>query len=413
MTRQEYMQSHNINSEFNLYKSGLITINGYDFFPSEITSFGNTNTKTYAIQPSRNEDFSMENINEIPTAEIPRLKINFDAMSLEVWKRMKLAVKPNEFRCSYYDWEYDRVVTHKMYFATQDDVDVFMQFAYRQEYYIATKKTIDIVATMNLDNKVTITYNSNTLPLRQETQSVYPNDLFYLSNAYTFSGLKNGYKVTSWNTSEDGTGTMYNLGMASTILEDLVLYAQWEINATRNLGFDYQNANRQARDTEEKNWITSKEVTLNSAVGELPAPTFYLTKNDALVKVGDLIGWWNIPYDWKTNGREHDKWLQEQITNSQSGAIKRYTNETIYNVDANISVFAHWLPIETTLTFDSMGGTVYEPLVKWYNANINKNDYLPILSDKTFKGWFIDKAYTTPFNWIMPAENITIYAKWE
>lgn len=229
MTKSEYMQLYNIDSEYELYKQGTITINGYDFFPSEISSYGNTNTKTYSVTPERAEDFTMETINEIPTAEIPRLQFNFDIMSLDVWRRLKIATKPNEFLCTFYDWEYDKIVTHKMYFATQDDIDIFVQFGAKQDYYVATKKTVSIVATMNGLTEVSVTYNPNGVVVANNKEiSIYPNELFHIDNGYDFGILSTTKRIRNWNTKSDGSGTQYNLGMSMTINQDLELYAIWE-----------------------------------------------------------------------------------------------------------------------------------------------------------------------------------------
>lgn len=420
MTKQEYMSLYNYENEKELFRDGYIEINSYSFFPNEISSFGNTNTKTYAIEPSRNEDFSMPTINLIPTANIPRLKINFDIMSLEVWRRMKLATSPNEFLVKYYDWEYDKVVSRLMYFATQDDIDIFEQFGAKQEYYIRTKKTIDIVATMNILKKLTVTYyyNYNDI-VKTHIQEVLPNDLFYTYNGFEFIAPNN--KLIGWNTRPNGDGTAYGLGMALTIIDNLELYAQWQESAERTLSFDYQGAIRQPLDnseSEDKNWLINKSVTLNSAVGELPNPKYKLTKNDKLEDACTLLGWWNIPYDWKANGNNHNAWLEEQnkIYNDYpnvSNPIKQYTSSTIYNIDGNTTIYAHWKPNTWTITFNSNGGTNFENLNTWYGASIDKNKYLPTKDGYVFQGWYVDSKYNTKFSWIMPNQNITLYAKWE
>ncbi len=41
--------------------------------------------------------------------------------------------------------------------------------------------------------------------------------------------IKAGYDFISWNTKTDGTGTTYNAGDTFPILDDMILYAQWEI----------------------------------------------------------------------------------------------------------------------------------------------------------------------------------------
>ena len=72
----------------------------------------------------------------------------------------------------------------------------------------------------------------------------------------------------------------------------------------------------------------------------------------------------------------------------------------------NMTVKALWQINQYTITFDTDGGTVIEPMTKDYNAAIAKPDD-PTREGYTFVGW--DKVI--PDN--MPAENITIKAQWQ
>jgi len=73
---------------------------------------------------------------------------------------------------------------------------------------------------------------------------------------------KKGYMFTSWNSSADGTGKEYADRAPVIISNNLNLYAQWEAK-TYTLKF---NANGGTMD------ITSKQVTYDAPIGELPIP---------------------------------------------------------------------------------------------------------------------------------------------
>lgn len=388
----------------------LIVINGFNFYSYEFTSYGNTNTKTYVTSPSRNSVGSIMDIYDINTFFVPRLRINFDVMNLDVWRRLKIAFKPNAFIVQYYDWESDMRVTHEMYFATQDDIDIFQNFELNQEYYVATKKTFDIVGTNNEISKLTVLYNSNHSIQEQKSVSVFPNELFYILDSNAFA--RTGYNISSWNTKPDGTGVTYANGMAITISNSLFLYAQWVATADRTLYFYYQGVNKQELNPDTDSFRASQAVRLNGAVGALPSPKMQITVNGALKEVGTLYGWWNIPYDWKANGQDHATWLAKETENSLQGAIKQYTSETVYNINGNTTIYAHWKPNKYTIMFNSNGGTeIPSQEVAYQNKIIQPEN--PTLSSKAFAGWFYDVELKQPFsNWYMPYENLTVYAKW-
>lgn len=420
-----------------LYKNGLISINNYHFYPLglDITSlslvgvlvpctlgtFGNTNTKTYLTSPTRDNAGSISNINDIDTFETPRLQMNFDIMDLTTWRYLKLATKPNEFLVTMYDWEYDSIVTNKMYFATQDEIDIFQKFGSMQDYYILSKKSIDIVGTNNSIKTLTVTYNANGGTGTVSSESVSPNEPFQFSDG---TGLtRNYYVLVNWNTEVNsegqGIGLSFPLGLWTTTSQTLNLYAIWSPTTDRTLSFDYQSVNRQELDTEtDSDWITSKTVTFNAKVGTLPAPKFYLTQESALVEVGTLIGWWNIPYDWKTYGQGHQQYLYDLGAVDLSGnpisssAIKQYTSTTDYKVDGNSTIYAHWSPEEYTLKFESDGGSSVADIKQTYGSALTLPT--PTKSGYTFVGWYEDIDLPNSFTSVtMIAESKTLYAKWE
>ena len=93
-----------------------------------------------------------------------------------------------------------------------------------------------------------------------------------------------------------------------------------------------------------------------------------------------------------------------------------YTNPSLtIPFDANeapaesLIIYAKWL---STLTFDSMGGSAVEPITAAVNSTFVFPEN-PVREGYVFIGWYLDKEYTTEQTFIMPAQNRTVYAKWQ
>ncbi len=71
----------------------------------------------------------------------------------------------------------------------------------------------------------------------------------------------------------------------------------------------------------------------------------------------------------------------------------------------NITVKAQWEINQYTITFDTNGGSEIAPITQDYGTEITA-PYNPTRKGYTFKGW--DKEIPKT----MPAENITITARW-
>ena len=76
-----------------------------------------------------------------------------------------------------------------------------------------------------------------------------------------------------------------------------------------------------------------------------------------------------------------------------------------------INVYAKWEVNTYTLSFNTLGGNTINALTLDYNTDITLPEN-PIRVGYTFGGWFNEESLSTPFSLTMPAEDITIYAKW-
>jgi uncharacterized repeat protein (TIGR02543 family) len=292
-----------------------ITINGYDFYPedfSEGTSlfsgfydFTNLNQKVYQTEPARSDDFAMPGINDIMTAEPPQLKIDYKYMSINTFRRLRQATKPNEFLVDYYDFEYGVRRSMLMYI---QPLDMPKFTTWTLDRLAALDLSLTLVATMNDTATISITYNSNGGTGAISPSNGYVGEVANIADDK--AGIsRQGYSLKEWNTAIDGSGQSYAPGSTTVLTRSMTLYAQWNASGVYTMFFAYGQAPPPDDAATNPNWIPSKAVTLNQAVGELPAPTW-----DGYT----FGGWWNAQ-------------------NTQ-----QFTAATVYAVQGNQSVYAKW-----------------------------------------------------------------------
>jgi uncharacterized repeat protein (TIGR02543 family) len=189
--------------------------------------------------------------------------------------------------------------THETRFTKYDDFTLYAQWTAKSDYVI--------------------TFNSNG-----EGSSVNPT-----SKEVTFDAevgelpdpTRTGYNFTEWNTLQDGTGETYTEETIYIIDGNLTLYAQWDAKTGYTITFDPNGDESATVDP------TSKTATFDAAVGNLPDPT--------------------------RTGYEFYRWNTEQ-----DGTGMVYTQDTIYRIDGDITLYAQWDANEYTITFDPTGGVL-------------------------------------------------------
>ena len=88
------------------------------------------------------------------------------------------------------------------------------------------------------------------------------------------------------------------------------------------------------------------------------------------------------------------------------GGEKVYGFEDIYTKNEALTLYPVWNTNKYTITFDTNGGSEIAPITQDYGTEITAHDN-PTRKGYTFKGW--DKEIPKT----MPAENITVKAQWE
>ena len=77
-----------------------------------------------------------------------------------------------------------------------------------------------------------------------------------------------------------------------------------------------------------------------------------------------------------------------------------------------ITLTAIWEVNSYTITFNANGGSDIAPITQDFGTVVTAPE-APTLEGYTFEGWYIDAELTKAYEFTtMPAEDITVYAKW-
>lgn len=364
----------------------------------EITGASNysfLHEKTYNKSPERAVgNGAINNLNSYPTFISQHLKFDFNFMPIDMYRAItKLLLSKNEFFVTAYDLVYDKVYQGKMYFYPQEMPSVFVSpetiNGVRQNVVRGIKNTtIELVSTNDTDEDFSIVYHSN-IPNNDYTVGInaFMNQEIVLGEATSF--VYANKKLVKWATNADGSGTVYSNGDVITVTEDLVLYAVWQDSEEYYLSYDYNGGVTD-------NLPLSKTVKLGQAIGELPTTT----------RKGYTFGGW-----------------YQQL----SGQGTQLTQDTIWNINANIVIYAKWIPINYTIRFDLGGGKLLDKdnnevtsITQGYQTTIEIYNYTPQRDGYTFKGYYIDSSFnnaysftTMPYNGYVTDNSNVIYLKWE
>ncbi|HOR96575.1 MAG TPA: InlB B-repeat-containing protein, partial [Bacilli bacterium] len=108
-------------------------------------------------------------------------------------------------------------------------------------------------------------------------------------------------------------------------------------------------------------------------------------------------------------GHTFDGWYKDQD----------FTEELVFPFDMparNVEVYVKWNVKPYSITFDTDGGNPIDDEVFDFGSDLSGYELpTPVKEGFTFIGWFADADYTELFVLpaTMPADNITLYAKWE
>ena len=225
-----------------------------------------------------------------------------------------------------------------------------------------------------------------------------------------------GYTQVGWAT-VDGGEKVYDFEDIYTKNEALTLYPVWNTNKY-TITFDTNGGSEIAPITQDYGTQiaapanpTRKGYTFKGWDKEIPET---MPAENITVKAQWKINQYTIAFD--TNGGSEIAPITQdygtEITAPDNPTRKGYTfrgwdKEIPKTMPAeNITVKAQWEINQYTITFDTNGGSEIAPITQDYGTEITAPDN-PTRKGYTFKGW--DKEIPKT----MPAENITITARWK
>ncbi len=171
--------------------------------------------------------------------------------------------------------------------------------SYADEQSISLTNDLTLYAQWEI-NKYHITFNANGGNGYLDSQEVYHNVSAKLSkNTYS----KEGYTFVSWNTKSDGSGYLYVDEQSVSLISDITLYAQWEINKY-HITFDANGGS---------GTLEQQEVSHNIATK--------LSKN-TYTKEEYIFAGWNTKLD---------------------GSGTSYADEQNISLTGNITLYAQWV----------------------------------------------------------------------
>ncbi len=228
----------------------------------------------------------------------------------------------------------------------------------------------------------TVTYNGNgntggSVPVDTNT---YEEGATVTVLGNTGSLVKTGYTFTGWNTAANGSGTSYTAGQTFAMgSSNVTLYAQWTALPTYTVTYDGNGNSGGSVPTDGTAYYQNDTVTVLGNTG-------------SLVKTGYTFAGWNTQAD---------------------GLGTTYTEGQTFKMGAaNVNLYAKWTIKQYTISFNSNGGSSVTAITQDYGTSVSE-PAAPTKTGYTFAGWYSDAGLTAAYTFAtMPAENITLYAKW-
>jgi uncharacterized repeat protein (TIGR02543 family) len=177
---------------------------------------------------------------------------------------------------------------------------------------------------------------------------------------------KIGYTFNGWYSEVDFSGNLVS-NISSGSIGDRSLYAKWVINQS-TFSFNSNGGSTISEITQE----------YNTSVAGPSNPT--------------------------RTGYSFDNWYTDE------GLTKQYSITTM--PAQNITLYAKWVINQSTFSFNSNGGSTVSEITQEYNTSV-AGPSNPTRTGYSFDNWYTDEGLTKQYSiTTMPAQNITLYAKW-
>ena len=271
-------------------------------------------------------------------------------------------------------------------------------------------------------------------------EGVILNNTYTVEDAITLPILeKEGHTFNGWYDNADFNGEPIS-GIAEGSTGSLLLYAKFTINSYT---ITFKNDDDSVITTVTQDFGTQLEAPEVANKNGYEFEGWFLDLSSSEIYI-----FGNMP---AANLTIYAKWsiINYTIEYAPDGGSMPETYPTTYTVESNITLpapqktgynFCGWYENENltgeaifeialgttgnkeyyakyelglyTITFDSNGGSKIENITQYYNVLITE-PAAPTRYGYNFVGWFVDKNYSSEYEFDkMPAENITVYAKW-
>nr|DAK86185.1 MAG TPA: hypothetical protein [Caudoviricetes sp.] len=181
--------------------------------------------KVYVQEPTRN------NAGQIAIFPdkffVPYFTVTWNVMKFSDYAQLMRLIQVDQIITEYYDTNDEKY--RRAYFYVQQPTYNKL-YSMRQEFDFVTNLQLVFAGTMNpIDQptQVTIKFNANGGTGEIASIKGVTGDEF--SVPYGESLVYEGYKLSSWNTSIDGNGQKYAMGAVAVMIDNITLYAQWEL----------------------------------------------------------------------------------------------------------------------------------------------------------------------------------------
>ncbi|MFA9465075.1 MAG: InlB B-repeat-containing protein [Velocimicrobium sp.] len=252
------------------------------------------------------------------------------------------------------------------------------------------------------------------------------------------SPIKAGYLFEGWYRDRD---LMTPYSFSTMEANNITLYAKWKLNSQLTYKVEHYQQNVSGdgytlKDTENLTGaynatVTAKEKTYSGYV--FNSQESQTVKSGVVAADGSLV--LKLYYDrdsynitLKTNNQNKD--IVQTLKYGVVVSVPEVTREgynfggwysdseltNAYTFDKmpaeNITVYASWMAASYMISFNTNGGSILENVIQDCNTSVSAPKD-PTKQGYSFGGWCSDSALSTTYTFDkMPAENITIYAKW-
>jgi uncharacterized repeat protein (TIGR02543 family) len=277
------------------------------------------------------------------------------------------------------------------------------------------------------DNGYTITYQTNGGSQISSVTKKYKEKLSAPANP-----VRVGYTFEGWYSDEK---LKEKYSFTTMPANNLILYAKWTANTNTQYRVEHYQQNLQndgytLYTVDTLTGVTDENVT--AVAKSFEGFTYYSGVKDTIATGtitadGSLVlrlyynrNSYSLTFKPDNGGEDIVKMMKFGSAVSAPTVVK--TGYTFQGWDqsveatmpaANITYTARWTPSYYTIRFNTNGGSSISNITQVYGAVVNAPE-TPTRSGYQFVGWYSDEALTLPYSFgTMPADNITIYAKWE